>query len=153
MEDYGAEGMALIDCSECGRQISDQARECPGCGAPLAGLQAKADRGYLTPTGKFALVAMVAVAAVAALSVAVHREPEFTGKLRAEPGSEFALLDEPSPIGGQCTGWKAVSFQKTNDAASGIKSAICWRETNGKIETNSVDGEGRRTDPKSRYRD
>ena len=26
--------MALINCSECGRQISDKARACPGCGAP-----------------------------------------------------------------------------------------------------------------------
>ena len=24
--------MALIDCSECGRQISDKAESCPGCG-------------------------------------------------------------------------------------------------------------------------
>ena len=24
--------MALIDCSECGRQISDKAEACPGCG-------------------------------------------------------------------------------------------------------------------------
>lgn len=26
--------MALIQCVECGRQISDQAPTCPGCGAP-----------------------------------------------------------------------------------------------------------------------
>jgi DNA-directed RNA polymerase subunit RPC12/RpoP len=26
--------MALIHCSECGREISDQALSCPGCGAP-----------------------------------------------------------------------------------------------------------------------
>src|SRR4051812_25267797 len=28
--------MALIECSECGRQISDRAPACPGCGAPVA---------------------------------------------------------------------------------------------------------------------
>jgi DNA-directed RNA polymerase subunit RPC12/RpoP len=27
--------MALIKCSECGREISDQAQNCPGCGAPV----------------------------------------------------------------------------------------------------------------------
>ncbi len=27
--------MALIHCSECGREISDQAPACPGCGAPI----------------------------------------------------------------------------------------------------------------------
>ena len=27
--------MALVDCKECGKEISDQATSCPGCGAPL----------------------------------------------------------------------------------------------------------------------
>lgn len=29
--------MALIKCSECGRDISDKATVCPGCGAPVPG--------------------------------------------------------------------------------------------------------------------
>lgn len=28
--------MALIKCSECGREISDKAEACPGCGAPVS---------------------------------------------------------------------------------------------------------------------
>lgn len=28
--------MALIHCPECGREISDQAAACPGCGYPLS---------------------------------------------------------------------------------------------------------------------
>lgn len=28
--------MALIQCSECGREVSDKAAACPGCGAPIA---------------------------------------------------------------------------------------------------------------------
>jgi tryptophan-rich sensory protein len=28
--------MALIKCSECGRTVSDKAKACVGCGAPLA---------------------------------------------------------------------------------------------------------------------
>ena len=27
--------MALVHCRECGKQISDQAAACPGCGAPI----------------------------------------------------------------------------------------------------------------------
>lgn len=27
--------MALIKCSECGKEISDKARECPNCGCPI----------------------------------------------------------------------------------------------------------------------
>ena len=28
--------MALINCEECGKEISDKAASCPGCGAPVA---------------------------------------------------------------------------------------------------------------------
>jgi DNA-directed RNA polymerase subunit RPC12/RpoP len=28
--------MALIKCAECGREVSDKAAACPGCGAPIA---------------------------------------------------------------------------------------------------------------------
>lgn len=34
--------MALIKCSECGKEVSDKARSCPGCGAPIAGLSSSA---------------------------------------------------------------------------------------------------------------
>jgi len=29
--------MALIECPECGKQVSDQAESCPNCGYPLRG--------------------------------------------------------------------------------------------------------------------
>ena len=29
--------MALVNCRECGKQISDQAAACPNCGAPVSG--------------------------------------------------------------------------------------------------------------------
>lgn len=28
--------MALIECSECGHQVSDKASSCPSCGAPIS---------------------------------------------------------------------------------------------------------------------
>lgn len=31
--------MALIKCEECGREVSDKAASCPGCGAPIATVQ------------------------------------------------------------------------------------------------------------------
>ena len=34
--------MALIKCSDCGKQISDRAGACPGCGAPVNGSLANA---------------------------------------------------------------------------------------------------------------
>ncbi|NNV19944.1 zinc ribbon domain-containing protein [Ochrobactrum pseudogrignonense] len=35
--------MALIKCSECGREISDKAAACVGCGAPVQPTSSKAD--------------------------------------------------------------------------------------------------------------
>lgn len=29
--------MALIKCEECGREVSEKASACPGCGAPVGG--------------------------------------------------------------------------------------------------------------------
>ena len=34
--------MALIDCDECGRRVSDKAVSCPGCGAPVAAITSTA---------------------------------------------------------------------------------------------------------------
>lgn len=31
--------MSMIACPECGKEISDKAASCPGCGAPIAGQQ------------------------------------------------------------------------------------------------------------------
>ena len=28
--------MSLINCTECGKQVSDKAKNCPNCGAPIA---------------------------------------------------------------------------------------------------------------------
>lgn len=35
--------MALINCSECTRQVSDKAATCPQCGAPLVPARAQPD--------------------------------------------------------------------------------------------------------------
>jgi RNA polymerase subunit RPABC4/transcription elongation factor Spt4 len=36
----GANVMALISCTECGRDVSDKAASCPNCGAPMLGTSA-----------------------------------------------------------------------------------------------------------------
>ena len=35
--------MALIKCSECGKDVSDKAASCPGCGNPIAVPEAMVD--------------------------------------------------------------------------------------------------------------
>ncbi len=31
--------MAMVECAECGKEVSDKAANCPSCGAPIAGIQ------------------------------------------------------------------------------------------------------------------
>ena len=33
--------MALIKCSECGKEVSDKATACPNCGAPPSGVKTR----------------------------------------------------------------------------------------------------------------
>ena len=45
--------MAMIDCSECGKSISDQASSCPACGAP--------NRAYRKPMSGFLIFVIIVV--------------------------------------------------------------------------------------------
>lgn len=36
--------LALIKCSECGKEISDRARSCPHCGCPVEGTEELVDK-------------------------------------------------------------------------------------------------------------
>jgi DNA-directed RNA polymerase subunit RPC12/RpoP len=40
------EAMALIKCSECGKDVSDKAASCPHCGAPLLPAARRAARPW-----------------------------------------------------------------------------------------------------------
>jgi hypothetical protein len=44
--------VALIKCEECGRQVSDQAASCVGCGAPIGGSARDGARVTTQSTGK-----------------------------------------------------------------------------------------------------
>ena len=35
--------MALVNCSECNREVSDSAASCPGCGHPIVVTQSKSN--------------------------------------------------------------------------------------------------------------
>lgn len=54
--------MALVQCSECNREISDQAAACPQCGHPLGPIARKTSYRQRT----FISLCILAVAAIAA---------------------------------------------------------------------------------------
>lgn len=70
VELQGEEIMAMIKCSECGRDISDTATACVGCGAPMAVAAAKSDRSAMFDGLKTAVSNATAMVKESAESVA-----------------------------------------------------------------------------------
>ena len=86
--------MSLIKCTECGREISNRAASCPGCGAPVAGAVAPPTRsadleGSARRQGAGTGVGIAAVV----LGVAGVLMPYFDIKRRAE------YKDSRCPVG------------------------------------------------------
>ncbi len=80
--------MALMQCSECGRTISDQAAACPGCGAPPPAAQATSphaamvvgyDRATCRFSGTLTLVVKLAMRAVQHLGWTITEVNEAVG--------------------------------------------------------------------------
>lgn len=85
--------MALIKCAECGREVSDLAAACPGCGAPIPRVSASARSPTpgTRPTLKaewIILLVLLPVAAVLIL-VAVLRSPSAEADGRLDSRSEL----------------------------------------------------------------
>lgn len=51
--------MALLACTECGKEISDKASSCPSCGAPSAASPPKRTKRKTSPVAWAALIAIV----------------------------------------------------------------------------------------------
>ena len=90
--------MALISCSECGREISDKAAACPGCGAPAldsgpmapaveeSEIRVKYDRPSNTFIGTMPAVVKLAMRAVHQLGLKVDNANESLGFVTFETG-------------------------------------------------------------------
>ncbi len=96
--------MALIDCTECNREISDQASTCPGCGAP----QKKPVAGSMPTKAKtftplsIAAIVVAALVTLLALAFMVRKKPNqqevvATGMaiIRGQVASDIQVEMEP----------------------------------------------------------
>src|SRR5581483_4574421 len=84
--------MALIYCSACGRQVSDQAAHCPHCGHPVASQLARVSPPYVAPPpqtggfGKFVkILGIVAIVVIALVVIAKLIKPA--------PSAHFSVTD------------------------------------------------------------
>ena len=84
--------MALINCPECGKEISERAKSCPNCGCPIEAAQEqtseKTDSNYVTIHGYEETFAVDT-------NVKIYKNGELAGEVA--PASKFKL-----PIDGDC---------------------------------------------------
>ena len=78
--------MALIKCSECGKDVSDKAAACPNCGAPLSTSSGRASQGHQAPVrvvraGRWC-EAVGALLVIAGL-IAAHNSPSYNASKAA----------------------------------------------------------------------
>lgn len=87
--------MALVSCSECGREISDRAAACPGCGAPVGAstpaapqqiTRVKYNKGPDTFTGTMVLMVKLAMRAVQDLGWKLDQANEALGLVTFQTG-------------------------------------------------------------------
>ena len=87
--------MALIKCSECGRDVSDKAPACPGCGAPIATSNAVQPtvvtyvRESDTFSGTMALMVKLAMRAVQDLEWKIDQVNESVGMVTFQTGMSW----------------------------------------------------------------
>lgn len=85
--------MAIIKCSECGKEVSDLAAVCPSCGAPIAGVQSdKREKPHSVRSGSITgLIGSLGLLATMAVCMAISA---------ATPKSNADLTVSVSPAEG-----------------------------------------------------
>ena len=117
--------MTLIKCTECGREISDKAGACPGCGAPIstsanteppqpkAPVSVHYNRNTDTFTGTMVLVVKLAMRAVQELGWKLDQANETLGMVTFQTGMSWGSfsgvscslnIEEVSPFTFHVTG-------------------------------------------------
>lgn len=77
--------MALIQCDECGSWVSDKDKACPNCGYPMKNVK----RFTLGKRGRYAILGVVLLSALAALAVYMHQD---LAKKEAEAKAEVEKM-------------------------------------------------------------
>lgn len=79
---------------------------------------------------------------------------EYTGRFRIDHGTEYVALEEPSQIGGACSGWKAVEIRDPNNRSGwSTKKVICWKHDGENIVITGKTGEKKTPGPAKLWKD
>ena len=102
--------MALIDCTECGKQVSDKASACPNCGAPIELPAAKpsdisagtaaAEKETKSPSikKKKSLIASIVTAALIAGGIYIYYKVSTGSSVRSAITGPETIVSERIPL-------------------------------------------------------
>lgn len=129
----GREDMSLIRCPECGKEVSDQAPVCPGCGKPLANhnngnvAKSKKKRGCLT----FFLVIVFILVGIGAL-VAIFGQKNIKTNTKTS-STKLSVINESVPE----SNTQGESDGRTTKGTSGVIGDLELK-VNEVAETDSI---------------
>jgi hypothetical protein len=102
--------MALIECSECSRQVSDKAPACPGCGAPVSRARAVVPEvSRIQPAAtprKRSQWFWPLVAGLVALGVLMYRNVANSPSIPSPPPTPGWMLRQPQKVVSEKIGLK-----------------------------------------------
>jgi hypothetical protein len=55
------------------------------------------------------------------------------GVILVDDGTQYALHEAPSAIGGACEGWKLLAIEQPGEDSGEMGNLLCWREEAGAI--------------------
>ncbi|MEC4593778.1 hypothetical protein VPG91_22445 [Nitrospirillum amazonense] len=137
--------MALIQCEDCGRDVSDRAPACPNCGCPIAAADIAATEAPTTVTvsgdkfiGTKALLIKLSVKAIQSLNYKVDAADETSGLVSFTTGMTWGswsgvsgsiYFDEVEPFH-----FEASGNAKQNVKGRQIAAFDIWGEAKGKVD-------------------
>lgn len=106
--------MALVTCRECGRQVSDQAAACPGCGAPLGRSSAHSVVVKHRPGGCITAITylIVLIGLFALLGTCISRNEDHLDATRKSVApATLPVASEPPPDASVRARWRSTGAQ------------------------------------------
>lgn len=111
--------MALIHCTECGHQVSENAEKCPNCGNPIGTIVVREKSSGKTSIIIICLVALLAMAAAAIFFA--YKAGKSSQEKTAEVKTDTVIVRDKQPAATQTTSHSRIS-EHPKPAISGTKA-------------------------------
>lgn len=136
--------MALIQCSECGNEISDKAEACPYCGNPDVKVQVKEDvlqqKERKKVNKKFIIAGSIVIIAIISILSLVLLKQDHRTPLEKKVSKCYQVLKKEK--GKNITLKDAMCFKRTNDDGNVSYRTLLVYTSHGLTEYAGFDSDG-----------